>query len=57
MIQSPLQEGINPYCGYKGLCCRFNQIKDENSGCRETVNGVNKDKGIEGKHYHHCVKP
>ena len=43
------KEGKNPYCGTKGLCCRHNQLKDKNSGC--------KGKGIPGKGFHHCVIP
>ena len=49
------QEGYNPFCGTEGLCCRFKKIKNKNSACDPHRNG--KGIGIEGKRYHHCVKP
>ena len=49
------QEGKNPFCGKKGLCCRYNQIKKKENGCDPQDDG--KGIGIEGKYYHHCVDP
>lgn len=49
-------EGVNPWCGKSGLCCRFKQIKDQQSGCGN-FDGDKEGKGDPSKNYHHCVKP
>ena len=35
------------FCGTKGMCCRYDQVKNENSGCKYGM-------GIRGKHT--CTK-
>ena len=49
-------EGINPFCGKKGLCCRYKQITDPSgkAPCRNWV-GDEEGKGDPTKKYHHCV--
>ena len=49
-------EGYNPFCGTKGLCCRYKQLKN-GKGSECDPHNDNKGIGIEGKRYHHCVKP
>ena len=43
------QEGSCPFCGTEGLCCRYDEIKDINSGCKGNY-VMEKGKIITGKH-------